>query len=43
MHDAVENRMFMFYNWEHKDVEITVLSRIGDVSLMYQKTGQNDY
>jgi hypothetical protein len=33
----------MFFNWEHKDIELTLASKTGNFTLLYQKTGQNDY
>ena len=40
---GLRERVFMFYNWQHKDVDLTLFMTQGVATLMYSKTGQKDY
>lgn len=40
---AVQDRIYMFYNWEHNDVSMTLSSVEGTTTVMYSRTGQKDY
>ena len=37
------SQIFQFYNWEHRDVQISLKMKSGEGSFMYQRTGQLDY
>lgn len=37
------SQIFQFYNWEHRDVQLSLEMRSGAGSFMYQRTGQLDY
>ena len=37
------HQIFQFYNWEHKNVTISLKMVEGNATFMYQKTGQRDY
>jgi len=39
----LESRVYQFYNWEHKDVILSLSTEVGNATIMYQRTGQKDY
>ena len=41
--EGAGDKVFQLYNWEHKDVLLTVNMESGSGTLMYQRTGQNDF
>ena len=33
----------MFYNWQHRDIQLTLFMTQGDSTIMYSRTGQKDF
>lgn len=38
-----KQRVFQYYNWEHKDIMVTLSMRASNATLMYGKTGQTEF